>query len=100
MPIPGSGTSWKSWALPGMVEKVFISAEVGCEKPDPRIFRLVERELGVKPGQVVHVGDSEFHDIAGARAAGWASFLLADRFDPVGGTIGCLGDLLQLLNRG
>jgi len=81
----------------GMVEKVFISAEVGCEKPDPRIFRHVERELEVQPEQVLHVGDSSFHDGNGARSAGWACFLLGERLDIDRGTISRLGDLLEVL---
>lgn len=80
-----------------MVEKVFISAEVGCEKPDPRIFRLVEQELEVQPAEVLHIGDSAFHDGNGARAAGWSCFLLSERLDLGRGTISRLGDLLAVL---
>jgi putative hydrolase of the HAD superfamily len=85
--------------ISGLVEKVFISAEVGFEKPDPRIFRHVEQVLQVQPFQVVHVGDSQFHDGDGARAAGWSPFVLGGRFDPDTGTIACLGDLLSVLGK-
>ena len=83
--------------ITGLMEQVFISAEVGFEKPDPRIFRHVEQVLRVEPFQVAHVGDSQFHDGDGARAAGWSPFVLGGHFDPETGTIGCLGDLLEVL---
>lgn len=52
-------------------DAVVISAEVGCEKPDRGIFECAQRMLGVPAEGLLHVGDSLFHDIDGARAAGW-----------------------------
>jgi HAD superfamily hydrolase (TIGR01549 family) len=49
---------------------VLVSEEVGCEKPDPRIFALALSRLGVGPEAALHVGDSIEHDYRGARAAG------------------------------
>lgn len=53
------------------VEKVFISSEIGFEKPDPRIFRHVESTMGLAPSEFLHIGDSPFHDGDGAIYAGW-----------------------------
>ncbi|HEM60921.1 MAG TPA: HAD family hydrolase [Chloroflexi bacterium] len=78
------------------IPDAFISAEIGFEKPDPRIFRHVERTLGAKPEDFLHVGDSDFHDGGGARAAGWEVLILDGRLDLAAGKIACLTDLLGL----
>ena len=57
--------------LDSLFEDLIISSEVGAEKPNPAIFRVAERRLGLAPGQIVHIGDSEPHDQLGAEAAGW-----------------------------
>lgn len=52
---------------------VIDSTVVGVEKPDPRIFSLALDALQIRPEQaplVVHVGDTIFADVNGARAAG------------------------------
>jgi HAD superfamily hydrolase (TIGR01509 family) len=49
---------------------VVDSAIVGVEKPNPRIFQIALDRAGVKPNEVVHVGDVYEVDIVGARAAG------------------------------
>ena len=60
-------------------EFVIDSAEVGFKKPDPEIFTLgVEQLGGVSPQEVAYVGDSVFHDVAGARQAGYAQSWLVD----------------------
>lgn len=47
-----------------------FSDEVGIRKPDPEIFALTLRALGVEPSAAVHVGDDPVLDVAGARQAG------------------------------
>ncbi len=50
---------------------VIDSAVAGVAKPDPAIFYLALKALGVPPGgTVLHVGDSLRYDVAGALAAG------------------------------
>jgi FMN hydrolase / 5-amino-6-(5-phospho-D-ribitylamino)uracil phosphatase len=45
----------------------------GVSKPDRRLFALAAERLGVAMGEMVHVGDSEEADVAGAIGAGaWA----------------------------
>ena len=46
------------------------SGVVGCEKPDPAIFRLTAAALGVEPAELLHVGDSFEADIRGALGVG------------------------------
>lgn len=60
----------KQTALDRWLDFVVISSEVGCAKPDPRIF---EHALRFHPGDrknAVFVGDSLEHDIAGAVGVG------------------------------
>ena len=48
-----------------------ISArEIGCAKPDARIFAAACEHLGIAAEHVLHVGDDPALDVAGARAAG------------------------------
>ena len=49
-------------------DSVVISAEVGVKKPDPRIFDLALDQTGMKPEEVIYVGDTE-DDVKAARAA-------------------------------
>jgi HAD superfamily hydrolase (TIGR01549 family) len=48
----------------------YFSNERGTSKPDVRAFHRACGELGVRPGEAVHVGDSQRTDIVGAQAAG------------------------------
>jgi putative hydrolase of the HAD superfamily len=54
---------------------VFISTELGFEKPSPKAFAKVQKILGLPPQAILHVGDSLEHDYEGARAAGWHAAL-------------------------
>ena len=45
------------------------------EKPNPEIFWMACKELGVSPAQALHVGDHKTNDIVGASAAGCDSLL-------------------------
>ena len=51
-----------------------FSDEVGCYKPDPRIFAHAAAGLGEPdPARTAHVGDLRRTDVAGARGVGWTS---------------------------
>lgn len=49
---------------------IIESAVVGVRKPDPQIFRLGVEALGMKPGEVLVVGDSLRKDILPAESIG------------------------------
>jgi putative hydrolase of the HAD superfamily len=49
---------------------VISSADYGVRKPDPIIFEVALRRLGMRPGQVWFAGDNITYDIVGARRAG------------------------------
>jgi len=58
-------------------EKLFISDEMGCSKPDPAFFDLVLRGVGDSdPSHYIVVGDSPTSDIKGAVCAGMDSILI------------------------
>lgn len=57
-------------------EQLFISSEVGAEKPSGEIFQHATREMGADPATCLHVGDDELRDAAGARAAGLSAYLV------------------------
>ncbi len=64
--------------LAGCFEFIIDSSEVGVSKPDPGIFHLALQRLDVGPGDAWHVGDSVYHDLGGAQAAGLAGSVLVD----------------------
>jgi putative hydrolase of the HAD superfamily len=55
---------------------VFISSELGADKPDPAIYRRALEICGLTSDEVLHVGDDPERDWAGARAAGLEVFEL------------------------
>ncbi len=49
---------------------VFVSSELGVDKPDPEIFRRALKLVGRKGDEVIHIGDDPQRDWEAARAAG------------------------------
>ena len=43
-------------------EQIFISSEIGFEKPNPKIFKYVEREMNASAEEILHLGDSYSRD--------------------------------------
>jgi len=58
------------YGMLGSFAHTTFSDEVGVRKPDPEIFALTLRALGVEATAAVHVGDDPILDVLGARAAG------------------------------
>jgi len=79
-------------------EAVIVSCEVAFTKPSPVIFEQAARMLGEAPENILHVGDSQEHDVEGARGAGFNALLLdRSRKEMDEGVIGSLLDLEGLL---
>lgn len=55
---------------------VFLSSELGADKPDPEIFRRALRLSGTQPNETLHVGDDPERDWQGATEAGLPIFQL------------------------
>jgi putative hydrolase of the HAD superfamily len=59
--------------------QVFISSELGADKPDPEIFRRAIKMTSFPPTDVLHVGDDPERDWKAASAAGLSIFRLDRR---------------------
>ena len=57
-------------------KQVFISSEMGYDKPDPQIFRRAAELIQRQPPELLHVGDDPERDWQAARAAGMHVFEL------------------------
>ncbi|PYK69369.1 MAG: hypothetical protein DME45_02560 [Verrucomicrobia bacterium] len=55
---------------------VFVSSEIGADKPDPEIFRRALKFLNLQPRNVLHVGDDPERDWRAATEAGLGIFQL------------------------
>ena len=56
--------------------RVFLSSELGADKPDPEIFRRALHWSNARPAETLHVGDDPVRDWEAARAAGLEVFEL------------------------
>jgi REG-2-like HAD superfamily hydrolase len=53
-----------------------VSAAVGIEKPNPKIFELAIQAAHKPHSELVYIGDSIFHDVQGARNVGVDAILI------------------------
>ena len=77
-------------------DHLFISNELGCEKPELEIFRKVEQTMDRKPNEILHLGDSHSRDFLGARNAGWSALLYGEP-KLENEQISCFSELLNYL---
>lgn len=68
-PLQGTG-------LYKMVDARCLSYEEGIVKPDPQMFKLILKRLGVQPHQAVMVGDYYEADVLGAQNVGMKAILI------------------------
>lgn len=93
---------WAALELAPLFDATTTSEEARSCKPDPGIFRLALAKAGdPPPEEVVFVGDSLQHDVAGAAPFGMTTVLLA-RTPPAGEprpdfVIARLGELLGIM---
>jgi putative hydrolase of the HAD superfamily len=71
--------------LPGLLDQfdlsryfsaVVVSAALGATKPSRLIFSAAAESLGLPPSSILHVGDSQVEDVAGAAGAGFQALHL------------------------
>ncbi|MBC2302211.1 HAD family hydrolase [Listeria welshimeri] len=60
-------------------DHTFISGGVGIEKPDKKIFELVEKQIGINCPETYYIGDSFENDVIGSKSAGWNAIWLNRR---------------------
>jgi putative hydrolase of the HAD superfamily len=71
------GDPFRFSPLGELMERVFVSAELDLVKPDPAIYRLVMRELGVEPAGTAFV-DNKPVNVDAAAALGIAAHVYVD----------------------
>ena len=72
----------RRYGLEDLVDVLVYSHEVGLEKPDPRIFRLTEELLRVRPEEIVFVDDN-IANVQSATDCGWHTVLHRESADSV-----------------
>ena len=58
------------------IDHIFISGEMGAHKRNGFLYRVVQKQLGCKPSDFIHIGDNLESDVKRAREFGWKSFYL------------------------
>jgi len=72
--------TYRSLGLQDNIDFVITSFEVGSEKPNPEIFLAALQKAGMRPDEVIFVGDQYDLDILGARGVGMKAIMI-DRND-------------------
>lgn len=78
------------------LEFVVDSQVVGVEKPDPEIFRIALRRLGVDAARALYVGDIRSVDERGSQAAGMEFVLIDPYGDYAGETTPSIRSIAEL----
>jgi HAD superfamily hydrolase (TIGR01549 family) len=90
-------------ALDGAFDVIIVDTEFGHPKPDPRIFEYAAAQAECSAEELLFVGNSLEHDVAGAKEAQWTSvwlntgWILPPRHAPLPDfTIRRLGEVVDL----
>jgi len=67
---------WPSTPFAPLIDVAVFSCHVGVRKPDPNIYRLACRRLGVAPQNCLYVGDGSSKELTGASAVGMQPLLI------------------------
>jgi putative hydrolase of the HAD superfamily len=87
---PGARSRFARDGMLDLVDEIVVSAEVGCAKPDPRIFAIALERLGAEPADALFVDDTPGH-VAAAQALGIAGHVHTG----TAGTIAAIRDFLS-----
>ena len=63
-------------------DHIYISSEIGFQKPDPRFFNVPLRDLGLDPDDCLMIGNDPFCDVAGAQAVGMDAVYVRSALSP------------------
>lgn len=61
-------------AIRELFDVIVVSEEAGCKKPDPQIFELTMKRLGVQPEECLFIGDHPINDVEGSYKLGIRPF--------------------------
>jgi putative hydrolase of the HAD superfamily len=73
-------------AFTTIFDRLFFSCELGCQKPDPAYYELIERNLGLEGRQILFWDDSGAN-VASARKRGWNAEVYTE-FEPFAKALG------------
>lgn len=79
-------------------EAYAISAELGCHKPDPRMYRHASDALGLPPGECLFLDDDPSH-VAAAIALGYQGLAVLREPGLTAGGVPSIGAIDALLDR-
>lgn len=57
--------------LTDLFDEIIVSGETPYEKPDERIFLMMAQRMGLRPDEMLYIGDHPRNDIEGSRNAGF-----------------------------
>ena len=69
--------AWDRCPIASLFDSTIFSCSAGCMKPEPQIYQLSMRQLGVSPDQCVFVGDGGSDELRGARDVGMTAVMIA-----------------------
>jgi len=67
---------WPRMSIAPLVDAPVFSCLAGVKKPDPRIYHIACRKLGVEPEQCIYVGDGGSRELSGAAQVGMHAVLI------------------------
>lgn len=79
------------------IDKIFYSYNLGYTKSDSESYRIVEKEMGVKSDEVLHIGDTFNSDYIKPRENGWDSLYYGNIDDSNIQSIESLDKLIEIL---
>jgi len=68
--------TWPQLPISALVDARVLSCDVGRRKPDPELFQLIARDLGVPPWDCLYVGDGGGNELSGATGCGMRAVML------------------------
>jgi putative hydrolase of the HAD superfamily len=88
---------WEETPFAGIFDAVVFSCSCGYRKPDPRIYELALRQLGVETAEAIFVGDGTNDELAGAEAVGMRAVQIGATQPWSGERISTIPEVLELL---
>lgn len=65
-----------------MFDKVYISSDYHCKKPDLKFYNILLEELQLKRNKTIMIGNDKKCDVEGAKAAGIDTFYIHSNISP------------------
>ena len=80
--------------LTSRFDHIYISSEVGFQKPDPRFFTAPLRDLSLDPAACLMIGNDPLCDVAGAAAAGMDAAYIRSALSPKESPLSSVGAVI------